>query len=150
MALRQFYLGGQSTTLEQPQRFLVADTQVELFSVTGFPGELGYAIDTARMFVRTGFFGTWTGPQGPKQTEIDFGATPVSEATFTIIDASVVASSIIVGSVANIAPTGKDLDELEMDELSLAFGAGAGSFTIFARGLNGYVADKFKINYNVG
>ena len=85
-----------------------------------------------------------------KQTEIDFGATPVSEASFTIVDTDVSSSSQIIGTVAYEAPTGKDLDELEMDGLDLKFGAGSGQFTLYVRGLDGYLADTFKINYLVG
>lgn len=84
------------------------------------------------------------------QTEIDFGSTPVSEASFIVTDANVTASSQLIGSVAYEAPTGKDLDELEMDGLDLKFAPGAGQFTLYARGLDGYVADTFKINYLIG
>lgn len=85
-----------------------------------------------------------------KQTEIDFGATPVSEASFIITDAGVLVTSQLIGNVAYDAPTGKDLDELEMDGLDLKFAPGAGQFTLYARGLDGYIADKFKVNYLVG
>ncbi len=85
-----------------------------------------------------------------KQTEIDFGATPVSEASFIITDASVLVTSQLIGNVAYEAPTGKELDELEMDSLDLKFAPGAGQFTLYVRGLDGYIADKFKINYLVG
>ncbi len=85
-----------------------------------------------------------------KQTEIDFGITPVSEASFIITDADVIVTSQLMGNVAYEAPTGKDLDELEMDTIDLKFAPGAGQFTLYARGLDGYVADKFKINYLVG
>jgi hypothetical protein len=85
-----------------------------------------------------------------KQTEIDFGATPVAEASFTIVDAAVTPSSHLIGQVAYEAPTGKELDELEMDALDLKFGPGSGQFTLYARGLDGYVADTFKINYTIG
>ena len=85
-----------------------------------------------------------------KQTEIDFGTTPVADSSFTITDADVAATDQIVAQVAYEAPTGKDLDEIEMDTLSLRCGAGAGQFTLFATGMDGYVADKFKINYIVG
>lgn len=84
------------------------------------------------------------------QAEVDFGVTPVSEASFTITNAAVTASSIISGTVAYAAPTGKDLDELDMDGLDLKFAPGTGQLTLYARGLDGYVADKFKINYVVG
>lgn len=134
---------------EWTRHFFVADAQAELLASTALPGEIGFSKDTGRVFVRNDD-GDWIGPQGPRQVEIDFGATPVSEAEFIIIDAGVTPTSVVVGSVAQIAPTGKDLDELEMDTLGLRFGAGAGQFTIFANGLEGYVADKFKINYNIG
>ena len=84
-----------------------------------------------------------------KQTEIDFGAIPVSEASFIITDASVLVTSQLMGNVAYEAPTGKDLDELEMDGLDLKFAPGAGQFTLYARGQDGYVADKFKINFGL-
>ncbi len=85
-----------------------------------------------------------------KQTEVDFGATPVSEALFTVTDASVSATSKLTGTVAYEAPTGKDLDELDMDGLDLKFGPGSGQFTVYVRGMDGYIADKFKLNYIVG
>lgn len=85
-----------------------------------------------------------------KQVEIDFGALPVSEASFTIIDSDVSPSSQITGNVAYEAPTGKELDELTMDAIDLKFGVGVGQFVVYAVGMNGYIHDKFKINYTVG
>jgi hypothetical protein len=97
---------------------------------------------------------TWANPGASstniKQTEIDFGPMPVSEAEFTVTDVDVTASSQIMGSVAYEAPTGKDLDELEMDALDLKFAPGSGTLTIRAKGMDGYVHDKFKLNYLVG
>lgn len=146
--IENFYFTGKTGT-NWTRHFYVADTQAELLVSSGQPGEIAFAADTGRFFVRS-VGGDWIGPQGPRQIEIDFGAIPVSEAEFTIIDAGVTPTSIIVGAVAQVAPSNKDLDELEMDTLGLRFGAGAGQFTIFANGLEGYVADKFKINYNIG
>ena len=86
-----------------------------------------------------------------KQTEVDFGTTPIASATFTIVDADVSVGSKIIASLAYIAPTGKDLDELEMDQLYIICGEGAGSFDMLIRSNDGsYLADKFKINYMVG
>ena len=97
---------------------------------------------------------TWkssgAGSTNIKQTEVDFGTTPVSEKEFTITDADVLVTSQLIGNVAYEAPTGKELDELEMDSLDLKFAPGAGQFKIYAKGLDGYLADKFKINYLVG
>lgn len=85
-----------------------------------------------------------------KQTEIDFGPLPVAEKSFTIIDPDVTPASKLVGEIAYVAPTGKDLDEMEMDEIDLKFGPGSGQFTLYAVGENGYVADKFRVNYLIG
>lgn len=85
------------------------------------------------------------------QTEIDFGATPLAESTFTIIDANVSPSSLITAQLAYEAPTGKDLDELEMDQLYMIAGPDSGQFSLFVRTLDGsYLAGAFKINYFVG
>ena len=96
-----------------------------------------------------------SGPSGPqglksKQTEIDFGSGAVNDGVFVIADANVAPSSYITGNLAYVAPTGKDLDELEFDSFDLMFAPGSGSFTLYARALEGQVAGKFKINYNVG
>lgn len=85
-----------------------------------------------------------------KQTEIDFGTTPVAEAEFTVGDEDVTVFSRISGRVSYEAPTGKDQDEMTMDDLDLKFAPGDKSFTIYARGRDGYVADTFKVNYLIG
>lgn len=85
-----------------------------------------------------------------KQTEIDFGATPIDGTSFTITDPSVNPNSLILTVVSYDAPTGKDQDELEMDNLELRVSSGSGQFTLFAQSSDGsYLADKFKINYMV-
>lgn len=97
---------------------------------------------------------TWktpgAGSTNIKQTEIDFGTVPVSEKEFTISDVDVLITSQIMGNVAYEAPTGKELDELEMDSIDLKFAPGSGSLTIYAKGLEGYLEGKFKINYLIG
>jgi hypothetical protein len=115
-------------------------------------GEFYYATDTQQLFVgpTPTLVGPSSGSTQVKQVEIDFGSLPVSEASFLITDASVSPSSHIVGTVAYEAPTGKDLDELDMDGLDLKFGPGSGQFTLYVRGQDGYIADKFKVNYVVG
>jgi|SRR6187399_559904 len=85
-----------------------------------------------------------------KQTEIDFGTTPVQEGTFTVADELVTVYSRLSGNIAYEAPTSKDLDEIDMDRIDLVFAPGDKSFTIFAHCLTGYVADKFKVNYLIG
>lgn len=85
-----------------------------------------------------------------KQTEIDFGTTPLADMEFIVGDADVTPSSRLVGHVSYEAPTGKDLDEVLIDVLDLIFAPGDKQFTVRARGMEGYVADKFKINYFIG
>lgn len=89
-------------------------------------------------------------PVDIKSTEIDFGTLPVSEASFTIVDLSVQTTSQLIGQIAYVAPTGKDLDELEMDAFDVKFGPGNGQFTVYVKGLEGYIADKFVLNYLIG
>ena len=73
---------------------------------------------------------TWktpgAGSTNIKQTEIDFGTIPVSEKEFTVTDADVLVTSQLIGNIAYEAPTGKDLDELEMDAIDLKFQPGGG------------------------
>ncbi len=85
-----------------------------------------------------------------KQTEIDFGTTPVAEASFTISDGDVTVYSRLSGAISYEAATGKDQDENDMDAIDLLFAPGDKSFTLYAKGRDGYVADKFKVNYLIG
>jgi hypothetical protein len=85
------------------------------------------------------------------QAEVDFGTTPVTEASFTITDANVTTSSFITGGIAYVAPTSKDLDELEFDQLDLKFVGNNGNITLYAIVDSGsLIAGKFKVNYSVG
>ena len=82
-----------------------------------------------------------------KLVEIDFGALGVSTATFTIADTDVTANSKMTGAIAYIAPTGKELDELEFDNFDIMFAPGTGTFDMTVRALDGLVAGTFKIYY---
>ena len=96
-----------------------------------------------------GAFAAPTASVAITQTEIDFGTTPLSEQVFTITDGAASATSKIICSLAYDAPTGKDLDELDMDNIILKAGnAAIGSFSLYVTTADGsYLADKFKINY---
>ena len=116
-------------------------------------------LDTGKIFQADG--GAWVDQSTPlieavagsgggvvSQTEIDFGATPVSDATFTITDAAISAAMKMMCSQSYDTPTGKDQDENEMDQLLLIPSAGTGQFTLYAKAVDGsYLADKFKVNY---
>lgn len=83
--------------------------------------------------------------------EIDLGATPVADATITVTDAACTAAKHVMATIAWEAPTGKDIDELEMDDIQLRCKPAAGSFDVFIHAADGsYLADKFKINYLIG
>ena len=82
------------------------------------------------------------------QTEIDFGTTPVSNGTFTASISGLTANSIVMAQTAWVAPTGKDIDELEMDFLQIICQPNANYFSMYIESRDGsYLADKFKINY---
>jgi hypothetical protein len=86
-----------------------------------------------------------------KQAEVDFGATPIAEQTFTVIDAEVSDTSQLIARQAYEAATGKDLDENEMDSLDIQCAPASGQFTLYIRSTDGsYLHDKFKINYLIG
>ena len=92
-------------------------------------------------------------PRAPvvKQTEIDFGTTPVFGAEFTISDEDVTPDSRIVAFVAYESPTtGKDADEFTMDLMKIVCAPGTKEFTLYAEGMEGFVADVFKITYILG
>lgn len=80
-------------------------------------------------------------------TEVDFGSTPIEEKSFTITDTNATTSHKVIAQIAYLAPTGKDLDEVEMDSFTLRGVSNAGSVTIFITCLTGLVIDKFKITY---
>jgi hypothetical protein len=84
------------------------------------------------------------------QVEVDFGPVPLAQKIFTIVDGRSSLSKIVAGSIAYVPPTGKDLDELEMDAIDLKFGAYNGFISIVITGLEGYLHDKFKVNYLIG
>ena len=83
----------------------------------------------------------------PMQVELDFGSTPVQEASFVVTDAGITPSSYVVAQLAYVAPTGKELDECDMDSFQISCSAGSGNFTMYIKARDGYVADKFKFNY---
>ncbi len=84
------------------------------------------------------------------QVEIDFGATPVSEATFTITDTLVTTGKPIMAALSMEAATGKAEDESEMESFAFSCRAGVGEFYLRAKSLEGRVANRFVVNYLVG
>lgn len=152
------YPGGTSTFLRADGAFATPATvahaashesagsdPLNIKNLGGYPGGTTTFLRADGAFASPGASST-----NIKQTEIDFGATPVSEMLFTITDADVSATSQLLGWIAYEAPTGKDLDEMEMDVIDVKLGPGTGEFTAYVKGLEGYLADKFKLNYLIG
>lgn len=82
--------------------------------------------------------------------ELDVGEMPLHAKTFIIPDPRALSTSRITGNVAFVAPTDKDIDELEMDAIELKIAPGNGTVIVNLRGLEGYIEGKFKIFYIIG
>jgi hypothetical protein len=79
--------------------------------------------------------------------EIDFGSTPVKGKKFTIVDASVIATTNVIASQSGLAATGRQADENEMDALICRVTPGTGQFTLYVEAYPGPVSGKYKIQY---
>lgn len=134
-------VAGLSGVLADPQ----TPAAHSILSHTGFPGGTTDFLRADGSFQSPGASST-----NIKQTEVDFGSTPIPEQSFTITDAAVSLSNQLIAMIAYEAPTGKDLDELEMDAIDIKVAPGTGEFTLFIKGLEGYLHDKFKVNYLIG
>lgn len=118
---------------------------------TGIITSLPFPGGTSTFLRADATFATVTAVASISQVEVDFGEVPVSEGFFRITDANVSLSSRILAQVAYIAPTNKDLDEIEMDDLQIRCAPGSGTFDMFIQAANGsYLADKFVVFYQVG
>lgn len=85
-----------------------------------------------------------------KQVEVDFGdELYINEKIFNISDPVIRRGDIISSVIAFDAPTGKQVDELEMDHIICYAGnTRDGGFDLIVKGLSGNLRNKFKINYN--
>lgn len=81
------------------------------------------------------------------QAEIDFGATPVDRAAFTVTDAAINSAHKIIVTLDAVATSDADEDENEADSIILSATAGTGEFRVYARAYPGPVHGKRKINY---
>jgi hypothetical protein len=84
-----------------------------------------------------------------KQVEVDFNNSAF-EKEFVIKDNDVSPSHKILAELAYEAPTGKDVDELQMDDLIVKAGAGDREVRLFITAADGSPLEgKFKINYKI-
>jgi hypothetical protein len=86
-----------------------------------------------------------------KEVEVDFGIPVVRNKTFTIVDADVTPSSLILANQSAKAATGKTQDENEAESILFKAVAGTGQFTLYAQVLNNsLVSGKFNVTYLIG
>jgi hypothetical protein len=83
------------------------------------------------------------------EVEIDFGSVPQYSKSFTIVDASVAASSLIMAVQSGTAATSRSADENGMDGLVCNATAGTGQFTLNVFAVPGPVAGKYRVSYVV-
>lgn len=82
-----------------------------------------------------------------RSAEIDFGPASRRDATFTVGDADVTPTTLVMVNHSAAAATGRAQDENEMDTLLLRAVAGVGQFTLYATAFPTLVSGKFRINY---
>ena len=87
---------------------------------------------------------TWT------EYEIDFGSTPRFDASFTVVDAGVSASSEVAVVQSGATATGRAAGDAQWDSIAYAAAPGSGQFTLYALAHPGPVAGRRKILYQVG
>jgi hypothetical protein len=107
----------------------------------------------------------WPGPPGPQgatgpsggggggtvtEVEVDFGTTPVFDATFTITDAAITSSaSKVVISESGKPATGRVAGDAQWDSILCSANPSAGSAAVYARANPGPVVGKRKLQYSV-
>lgn len=85
------------------------------------------------------------------ETEVDFGTVgtdkPVTEKTFTVVNASITTSSKITATESGATATGRQDGDSLWDSITYACTPATGSFTLFAKA-SGSVIGKRKVNYS--
>lgn len=95
-------------------------------------------------------FGEIPGVALAADTEVDFGSTPVFEATFTITDENVSTTSIILAQVKWVSPSdGRDINEIMVESFDIKCAPGSGSFDMKMESRDGSVAGLFVVSYIV-
>ncbi len=84
------------------------------------------------------------------EVEVDFGSDPAYEASFTIADASITASSKVQVLPCGKAATGRTADDWQWDGATFAANPGSGSATCYAVFTPGPIVGRRKVQYSVG
>jgi len=100
---------------------------------------------------------TWASPGGGgggsatwTEIEVDFGSSPVYDATFTVTDAAVSSTTEVAVIQSGNAATDRGSGDALWDSISYAAQQGSGSFTLYALATPGPVVGKRKILYQIG
>jgi len=106
---------------------------------------VNYKITAADALAGAGGGGSWT------EVEIDFGSTPVYDATFIITDALITSSAVKVVLVpCGKAATDRTADDWQWDGGTFVANPGVGSATCYATFHPGPIVGKRKLQYQVG
>ena len=93
----------------------------------------------------TGGSASWT------EVEIDFGSTPVYDATFTITDAAITSSAVKVAVVpSGKAATDRTADDWQWDGGTFVANPGTGSATCYATFHPGPIVGRRTLQYQIG
>lgn len=88
-----------------------------------------------------------TGSVTGVEVELDFGTVATRAQSFTISDALVSATSLIIMTTSGNAPTGRSADETQMESFTVSCLPSLGSFNATINSLQGAVVGKYKFNY---
>lgn len=91
------------------------------------------------------------GPSTWTEVDIDFGTTPVYDATFTITNAAITSSAVKMILVpSGKAATGRTADDWQWDGGTFVANPGAGSATCYATFSPGPIVGRRKLQYQIG
>lgn len=84
------------------------------------------------------------------EVEVDFGTDDLEEKSFTITDATVTTSSLIMLSISGNTPSdGRDIDEIRLENMEMIATPGSGDFALTMNPKEGTTTGKFKVLYFV-
>lgn len=103
-----------------------------------------------KQYTATGWEAIGGGSGAVTEIEVDFGSTPVYDATFTITDAAIISSanSVLITESGKPA-TGRVAGDAQWDSIVCSTNPGVGSAVVYVQALPGPVVGKRKLQYMV-
>ena len=114
-----------------------------VWSLLGRIGGLASRVATLESAPPGGGSATWT------EVEVDFGSLPVYDASFTVADAGVSATSEVAVVQSGNAATGRADGDAQFDSIAYAAQPAVGQFTLYALAHPGPVVGRRKLLYQV-